>query len=102
MARLVQERFPDREAEIHALYLSSPEFRALCHDFGVCVENIEQLSNSDDFPSESAQQRLDKVRELESELEAEIVEQLNAALTTPGQTFQQRKEKHFPTDSDPS
>ena len=85
MTQAVQARFPEREAEIRALYLSSHEFRSLCHDFGVCSDEIKRLSGLNDFRSESTAQRLEQYRELERELEAEIVEQLHAALTRPGQ-----------------
>ena len=88
MTQAVRARFPDREAEILAAYLRSQEFRGLCHDFGVCIEEIERLQrlqDSNDVASESASQRLKQFRELERELETEIVEQLNSALEKPGQ-----------------
>ena len=84
MARFTREYFPDRAGEIDALYLSSLEFRELCHDFGFCGERISELENSDDVTSESAKQRIEQLRELQRELEAEIIEQLNAGLTTHG------------------
>ena len=105
MARFVRERFPDREAEILALYLRSQEFRALCHDFGVCIDEIERLNDLNElneFKSESTNQRLEQFRELGSELEADIVEQLNAAFTKPGQVSPHRKEKHVRNNSEPS
>ena len=81
MTRFVRERFPDRQAEILGLYLRDPEFRGLCHDFGVCVEEIERLRGS--AASEGTSQRLEQLRELQNELEADIVERLNSTLTKP-------------------
>ena len=81
MTRFVRERFPDRQAEILALYLRDPEFRCLCHDFGVCVEEIERLMGS--AASEGTNQRIEQFRELQNELEADIVEWLNSTLTKP-------------------
>ena len=81
MTHFVRERFPDRQAEIHGLYLCDPEFRGLCHDYGVCVEEIEMLTES--AASEGTKERIEQYRELQSELEADIVERLNSALTKP-------------------
>ena len=102
MTQSVQARFPRRQAEIHALYLRSREFRSLCHDFGLCLEEIEQLNDSNDLAAESKSQRLEQYRELERELEAEIVEELNTALSKSGQVSPQRKENHVRKDSQPS
>ncbi len=82
MTQVVEEHFPDRKAEIRELYLSSPEFRALCHDFGVCVQKIEQFTNSDGLSSDFTNQRREQFCELAEELEAEIVELLNAGTNT--------------------
>ena len=81
MTRLSRARFPDLQAEIRDVYLRNPEFRGLCHDFGVCVEEIERLRGS--AASEGTNQRLEQLRELQNELEADIVERLNSTLTKP-------------------
>ena len=82
MTRFVRERFPERQADVLSLYLRDPEFRELCHDFGVCVEEIERVANSS--PSQSAHQRTEQLQELLHELEADITECLNSHLTKPG------------------
>ena len=79
MTRFVRERFPDRQAEILGLYLGDPEFRGLCHDFGVCVEEIERMTGS--AASEDTKQRIEQFRQLQRELEADIVERLDSTLT---------------------
>ncbi len=78
MTRFVRERFPDRQAEILGLYLRDPDFRGLCHDFGVCVEEIERLKGS--AASEGTNQRIEQLRD---ELEADMVERLDSTLTKP-------------------
>ena len=79
MTRFVRERFPDRQTEVLGLYLRDPQFRELCHDFGVCAEEIERLVNSS--ASEGASQRIEQLRELQEELEADIAERLDSPLT---------------------
>ena len=81
MTRFVRERFPDRQTEVLGLYLRDPEFRELCHDFGVCAEEIERLAGSS--ASEGARQRTEQLKELQDELEADIAERLNSALADP-------------------
>ena len=39
-----RELFPDLQAEIRDVYLRNPEFRGLCHDVGVCLEEVEWLT----------------------------------------------------------
>ena len=78
MTRFVREQFPDRQAEIQGLYLRDPEFRSLCHDFSVCVEEIERLTQS---TASDGSKRIDQFRELKSELAVDIVERLDATST---------------------
>ena len=81
MTRFVRDRFPDRQNEVLGLYLRDLEFRELCHDFGVCVGEIERSAGSP--ASEAASQRIEQFQELQEELEADIAERLNAPLTEP-------------------
>jgi hypothetical protein len=76
MSRQTQEQFPDRSAEIADLYLRDAAFRELCHDHAVCMEMLR----SSGLSSASSQQRESLLRELQSDLEQEIVESLDANL----------------------
>ena len=90
MTRKVRERFPEWEDEIVGLYEHNPEFRGLCHDVGVCLEEIERLTKS--AASAGRDQRLAQFHELKRELEADIVEQLNSAFTRPPVILNTQKE----------
>lgn len=81
MTRYVRDRFPNRQSEVLGLYLRDPEFRELCHDFGVCAEEIKRLAGS--LPAEGTNQRVEQLQELENELEADILERLNSSLVKP-------------------
>ena len=80
MTQFVHLRFPDRRSEIDALYLASLDFRSLCHDYGVCAKEIDRLIASSETVSESKNQRLEQFRELQFDLEIEIIELLDATL----------------------
>ena len=81
MTRFSRESFPDLQAEIRDVYLRNPEFRGLCHDVSICLEEIEWLKES--AALEDTNQRIEQFRELVRELEVEIVEHLNSVLTKP-------------------
>ena len=79
MSRLVQERFPDFRTQSAHLYLVDHEFRGMCHDYGVCVEELRKATESPG--PQNSEQRTDQLRELRCDLEAEILEYLNRRLT---------------------
>jgi hypothetical protein len=81
MTQLVRERFPDGAAEIRDCYVRDLEFRALCHDYGVSVGERRRLTECPS--SKDLDQRIEQFRELNRELEMEIIEHLNSALTGP-------------------
>ena len=76
MAPFVRERFPSRQAEVLDLYLRDPEFRGLCDDFGVSIEEIKRWAGSS--VSEGVDQRIEDLQELRVELEADIAERLKS------------------------
>ena len=81
MTGSVKERFPRREAEISLLYLIDQDFRSLCHNHAVCVN---ELGRSLDTPSSYTARRYAQWLELRDELEVEIAEYLDARLTKNG------------------
>ena len=75
MSRHVRERFPEHESQITQLYAGDHEFRGICHDYGVCVE---ELGKAIELPGPQNSRKLtDQLRELRSDLEAEILKYLN-------------------------
>ena len=79
MSRHVRERFPDYESQIAHLYAADHEFRGICHDYGVCVEELRKATQA--RGPQNSQRRTDQLRELRSDLEAEILQYLNRHLT---------------------
>ena len=75
MSTYVRQRFPDSAVQIEHLYEWDHEFRALCHDYGVCVEELRKEGTSP--VARDSAQRLEQLRELRAELEADIAEYLN-------------------------
>jgi hypothetical protein len=78
MTRFARERFRDRQHEVLGLYLRDPEFRGLCQDYGVCAEEIQRLKRA--AASESTEQCIKQFRELQGELEADILERINSTV----------------------
>ena len=78
MSRHVRERFPEYEMQIAGLYAEDHEFRGICHDYGVCVEELRKAFESP--RPQNSQQRTEQLRELRSDLEAELLEYLNGRL----------------------
>ena len=76
MSRHVRERFPDYGARINNLYESDHEFRALCHDYGVCIEQLGSAKNSQD--GQNIALRVEQLLELQADLESDIAEYLMA------------------------
>ena len=79
MTCLVRELFRDHEQQIAQLYETDHEFRGICHDYGVCVEELRKATKSSG--PQGSEQRIDQLRELRSDLEAEIREYLSRRLT---------------------
>lgn len=81
MTWIARDRFPDQQAEILDLYLRDWEFRSICHDYGVVVQQIERVTASN--MSVSIDPRVEQFRELEQELAGEILDQLQSIFTNP-------------------
>ena len=79
MSRHVRERFPDYEFQIAQLYAADHEFRGICHDYGVCGDELRKATESSG-PQKSTT-LTDQLRELRSDLEVEILKYLNRRLT---------------------
>jgi hypothetical protein len=80
VCRHVEERFPDRRAEISSLYPRDAVFRDLCRDYGVCAEMLERVTG---LPPETRTQWAGQFGELLAELEVEVVEYLNSSTIWP-------------------
>ena len=79
MSRHVRRRFPHHELQIAQLYASDHEFRGICHDYGVCVEELRKATES--RGPKRSELHTDQLRELRSDLEAEIIKYLNHRFT---------------------
>lgn len=75
MSHHVRERFPNQRLLVGQLYESDHEFRSLCHDYGVCVEELRKATEAKH--GQDIAQRTEQLRELQTELETEIVEYLD-------------------------
>ena len=73
MTRLVQDRFPEQSQEIAFLYGIDPEFRALCHDYGVCVAELKRVRSSVQFTAK----QIEVAQDLKHDLELDIMKYLS-------------------------
>ena len=65
-----QGKIPEFGEQIDRCYLVDHEFRSLCHDYGVCVEELSKGRNTS--------KREGELRELAADLEIDITEYLTS------------------------
>ena len=65
----IRERFPDEKHTINLLMAEDLEFRAICEDYGDCINALRYWVQSE---APEAETRVDEYRTLIQELEEEI------------------------------
>ena len=71
----VMERFPNRKDAIKRLFRESETFQSMCEDYRECTQALRYWRQS---VSEEASIRMEEYAKLAGDLEAEIIQNLNA------------------------